>query len=556
MGRKGLFLRIHLYTDELEICNPIGSKKIVHKVSAFYFLLGNIETKYWSTLSNIHRLLLTKYSNVKKYGLAKILQPALDDFHKLEDVGITVSVADNKFTVHGSVVTLSSDKVVTLSSDNLSAHMVGGFNGSFSCGRFCRYCMTDYISRTDKFSEAYCELRSPDTHKAHVELVVNDAAHCQLYGVRGACVFSELQYFEPINCLPPDVMHDLFEGVMQVNVEVVVKGLVRSGHFTILELNSTLASFAYGPTDVGDKPIPFAVDFVKKDKTISGKAVEKWCLFRKMVLIGDKVPPTNKFWELHLICREICAIVLAPVVDVEWIPYLELLISNHHKLLVNLSPRSFKPKVHFLTHYPRLILLYGPLRYLWCMRFEAVHQYFKQIVRRIKCFKNITGTISERFQMRKCCEQQGALCLSPLTSIPGSQHPVNLSSLPIILRNILIVKFAMSIHAVLTSVKRLTIDSSHFRVGSFIILELLHAEDIPVFLKIMYIFQHLGLWLLCGTVNVSSRYLSHFDMFSIEETNEWTVISSDEVIDFHALSCYAIPGSNVRGISVPFRICK
>ena len=35
-------LRIHLYTDEFEVVNPLGSKKTLHKLCAFYFLLGNI----------------------------------------------------------------------------------------------------------------------------------------------------------------------------------------------------------------------------------------------------------------------------------------------------------------------------------------------------------------------------------------------------------------------------------------------------------------------------------------------------------------------------------
>lgn len=72
-----MFIKIHLYSDEVEICNPIGSCKtanriatscFVHKLSAFYFLVGNIETKHWSSLTNIHLALLCKLKIVKTVG--------------------------------------------------------------------------------------------------------------------------------------------------------------------------------------------------------------------------------------------------------------------------------------------------------------------------------------------------------------------------------------------------------------------------------------------------------------------------------------------------------
>lgn len=63
-----MFIKIHLYSDEVEICNPIGSRKTVHKLSAFYFLVGNIETKHWSSLTNIHLALLCKLKIVKTVG--------------------------------------------------------------------------------------------------------------------------------------------------------------------------------------------------------------------------------------------------------------------------------------------------------------------------------------------------------------------------------------------------------------------------------------------------------------------------------------------------------
>lgn len=55
--------------------------------------------------------------------------------------------------------------------------------------------------------------------------------------------------------------------------------------------------------------------------------------------------------------------------------------------------------MHYLIHYPRLLLLYGPLSKLSCMRFEVKHQYFKSVARKTRNFKNLSATLSRRHQL-------------------------------------------------------------------------------------------------------------------------------------------------------------
>ena len=33
------------------------------------------------------------------------------------------------------------------------------------------------------------------------------------------------------------------------------------------------------------------------------------------------------------------------------------------------------PKFHYMMHIPLEIFLFGPMRFVWCMRFEAKHQW-------------------------------------------------------------------------------------------------------------------------------------------------------------------------------------
>ena len=44
----------------------------------------------------------------------------------------------------------------------------------------------------------------------------------------------------------------------------------------------------------------------------------------------------------------------------------------------------------------------GPLRHMWCMRYEAKHHHFKQLARVIGNFKNIAKTLAYRHQRYIC----------------------------------------------------------------------------------------------------------------------------------------------------------
>jgi len=65
---------------------------------------------------------------------------------------------------------------------------------------------------------------------------------------------------------------------------------------------------------------------------------------------------------------------------------------------------------------------------MWTMRFEAVHQYFKQLYKKNKNFVNVTASLCSQFQRCKCYElAANALCVSA-TIINGAQHIVTVTS--------------------------------------------------------------------------------------------------------------------------------
>lgn len=94
-------LQIFFYYDELEICNPLGSKTKVHRlgmcyvclfviklfiinyVGTFYFTLGNLPLKCRSQLTSIYLIALVKSTFITTYGIDAVLRPFVNDVRKL-----------------------------------------------------------------------------------------------------------------------------------------------------------------------------------------------------------------------------------------------------------------------------------------------------------------------------------------------------------------------------------------------------------------------------------------------------------------------------------------
>ena len=74
-------LVIILYHDELEICNPLGSKAGTHKVDMFYYTLANFGPKFRSKLTAVRLLAIVNATYVKKYGIDCILETNINILH-------------------------------------------------------------------------------------------------------------------------------------------------------------------------------------------------------------------------------------------------------------------------------------------------------------------------------------------------------------------------------------------------------------------------------------------------------------------------------------------
>ena len=137
--------------------NPLG----------LYLTLGNIETRYWSKLRNIHVAVVAKSLLAKKHGYMAIFHKLKDDLITLEKDSILVKLCDGTSKIfHGGIATISGD--------NLSSHEIGGFRHCFSSGLICRTCLCSCEDIKRKMHESFFNLRSHEVHKYHVDSVMKD----------------------------------------------------------------------------------------------------------------------------------------------------------------------------------------------------------------------------------------------------------------------------------------------------------------------------------------------------------------------------------------------
>ncbi len=75
------------------------------------------------------------------------------------------------------------------------------------------------------------------------------------YGVNHDSCLNKIFHFNVASLqIPQDVMHVLLEGVLPLNVRLMLGSFINDGLFTIDELNDHVKSFEYGRVETKTKP--------------------------------------------------------------------------------------------------------------------------------------------------------------------------------------------------------------------------------------------------------------------------------------------------------------
>ena len=75
------------------------------------------------------------------------------------------------------------------------------------------------------------------------------------YGLNRDSILNTLSYFHVTEGLPPDIMHDVLEGVLQYEVKEMLQVFTREkAYFTMESLNKLVSEFGYHFADAKNRP--------------------------------------------------------------------------------------------------------------------------------------------------------------------------------------------------------------------------------------------------------------------------------------------------------------
>lgn len=416
-----LKLSLILYVDDIELANPLGTARKVHKLCAVYWLLANVPSIYRSSLHVIHLGLLCKVPDLQSCGFESVLSPLLKDLHTLEQDGIFIEPVGQ--CVKGTVMCVAAD--------NLAAHGLAGFVQCFRTHYVCRFCCctADQI-QSREVSEGEFSMRTRACHDLHVQNVVQgeNASHL---GVKGECALSKtLQHFHPVSGFPPDIPHNLFDGIVPVELALCISEMIRLKYFTLEYHNTKIRTFPYQHSDRLDKPQLIPKNFAAK-RSIGGNGHENSTLLRLLpLMVGSKVPEEDETWAVLMDLKEIEQLVLSPSFTEESIQYMHTKISDHRQGLQAVFPDfKLRPKHHYIEHYPELTKRFGPLVHLWTMRFEGKHHFFKRVIHDTQNFKNVLKILAHRHQHMMVYHLSAPSFFRPYIQA-SSVSPVQVATLP------------------------------------------------------------------------------------------------------------------------------
>ena len=439
-----------------EIVNPLGAARGRHKVVQVFWTLADIPRHQRSSIDRLQLAMIVKEKLIKKYGYKVIYRQLIQDLKKLEE-GILI---------HKPVSRLVKCGLLLHSGDNLESHTVGGFSTCFSSSYICRFChiaykaLVDHIHTFDgevphmpwtideydsicqvlesaqveedlepvcvteleehmfdEFEEPFATIDEDDSDTEGAESSEdadsnedaesnNFEEECfEKYGLRERCIFNSLQSFHAVSGLPPDIMHDLYEGVIAQDLWGVIKILSSKEWFTLADYNQALMRHKFKSYEAHEKPQPLPNSKALK---LTGKAVSVWLHLRcfGMILQPFVKDIDDGGLSLAMLLSDISN-RLAAIEFREWeIEALEELIIDYleqRKIVFESFPALMgtpKCKHHYLTHYPEAIRKNGPPFAYWTGRFESKHRVAKSMAESAKNFKNISATLASNQQLR------------------------------------------------------------------------------------------------------------------------------------------------------------
>ena len=282
------------------------------------------------------------------------------------------------------------------------AELCGFKEGVGRSFRKCRTCMVTTNNMNNIFLEEECTLRNVVQHNIACERLrqaTGDVRNCysKHYGINRASCLLELKTFDITQDTPFDVMHVICEGYAHTIILLILEKFIDGRPQFLTSINRRIKQFQYSYADKDTMPGPLIIS-TQTSKLTKQKASQMKTLLKVLPMILSELVDLENHYFLHFVqFAEIVQIVYAPVLSVDTVNRLKDLINRHLVEFRNLYDKDLIPKMHYLLHIPRQILLFGPPCRWSCLHEEAKHKRMKEEARKSN-FWSVSKTLSQNHQ--------------------------------------------------------------------------------------------------------------------------------------------------------------
>lgn len=383
-------IQIQLAIDDVELLNVLGSKSGLLKACAVYFIIRNIPHKFNSKLNNIFLVCICTADDLKTKNtdINNIWEVIVDEIKYLEQTGIKLN---NGKILKGSLVGLAAD--------NLGGKVALCMAESFNAIYYCRICKLSKTSCQTTLRDDLEQYRN-GAHYSEMLEIVNNSENVDFQktcGIKRYCVLNDLNHFDIFKNYSVDIMHDLNEGTIFHLLNHTFRYLDKNKVLKEEDLKDMAKYYQYPMYFRRDKPS----ELNKKRSNLGQNAAQMKCLFLNlpfMFLKYEHDVHVKKIWPCVTTLLDIFQIVYSEVIDEADLIELEERVAMHLKLLKEILNTELIPKHHFMTHYPNIIRMMGPLIHMSMFRFDAKHTDLKKFVRNTKNTINLNKTIAIKHQ--------------------------------------------------------------------------------------------------------------------------------------------------------------
>lgn len=160
-----------------------------------------------------------------------------------------------------------------------------------------------------------------------------------------------------------------------------------------------------------------------------------------------------------------------------------------------------------------------------CARFDAKHSFFKTCAKTTNNFTNIAYSLALRHQFHQCLDSQSNIILNDEEKTSAACLDAKFNYLEPEVKNVIALPgMEIAPTEVVWKTNKTKINGVEYKVNDAFVLEVLHGEEIPMFLKVATIVKVHSIWLNCGKIYKSIEYSHHTHSFKVTNTKEWVAI--------------------------------